>query len=141
VHPRTTTNGPNFWERQRTTVFGPTKVSKSAPSLSEEAIRANGDALRYFLKLETFVPHKDHPDIDLSERGSSGPVKSELWPRLFSSVKSRTPDLAGFFGYNSFIAQQFMRACEAIGIPLTPDVNTSKGTMGVTEVMAIPGPD
>ena len=59
----------------------------------------------------------------------------------FLSVNSRVPDLAGYFGHNAYIAQQFLRACEAIGIPATPDVNTSKGTMGVTEVMEIPSPN
>ena len=32
---------------------------------------------RYFLKFETFLPHKDYPDVDVSQRGSSGPMKSE----------------------------------------------------------------
>ena len=68
-------------------------------------------------------------------------MKSELVSSRFLSVNSRVPDLAGFFGYHAYIAQQFLRACEAIGIPATPDVNTSKGTMGVTEVMGISSPN
>lgn len=72
---------------------------------------------KYFSKFETFVPHKDHPDVDVSERGSSGPMKS------------------GFFGHNSYITQQFIRACDLAGIPAIPDVNTSKGTMGATKSM------
>ena len=35
------------------------------------------DRRRYFLKFETFIPNKDHPGVDVSERGSSGPMKSE----------------------------------------------------------------
>jgi choline dehydrogenase len=70
---------------------------------------------KYFLKFETFVPHKDHPDVDVSQRGSSGPMKT------------------GYFGHSSYISQQFMRACETAGIPAIPDVNTSKGTLGVTK--------
>ena len=36
------------------------------------------DRPRYFLKFETFIPHEDHPDVNVSERGSSGLMKSEL---------------------------------------------------------------
>ena len=43
---------------------------------------------------------------------------------------------AGYFGHNSYITQQFIRACEALGIASLPDVNTSKGTLGVTKVIA-----
>ena len=43
-----------------------------------QGVQANvRDRRRYFLKFETFVPRKDHPDVDVSERGSSGPMKSE----------------------------------------------------------------
>jgi choline dehydrogenase len=45
--------------------------------------------------------------------------------------------IAGYFGHNSYITQQFLRACEAIGIPSSPDVNTSKGTLGATKVIRI----
>ena len=41
--------------------------------------RANmWDHRRYFLKFETFIPHEDHSDVNVSERGSSGVMKSEL---------------------------------------------------------------
>ena len=43
--------------------------------------RANTrDRCRYFLKFETFIPHEDHSDVNVSERGSSGLMKSELVP-------------------------------------------------------------
>jgi len=45
--------------------------------------------------------------------------------------------LAGYFGHFSYITQQFIRACEAVGIPASSDVNTSKGTLGVTKVTSI----
>ena len=38
------------------------------------------DHRRYFSKFETFIPHEDHSDVDVSERGSSGPMESELAP-------------------------------------------------------------
>ena len=89
---------------------------------------------RYFLKLETFIPHKDHPGVDISERGSSGPVKSESSLKITSFGMFIKHPVAGYFGHNSYITQQFLRACEAIGIPSSPDVNTSKGTLGATKV-------
>ena len=98
------------------------------------------DRPRYFLKFETFIPHKDHPDVDVSQRGSSGPMKSELAPGSFHPGSLRTLNirhLAGYFGHNSYITQQFIRACETAGIPVSPDVNTSKGTLGVTKVICI----
>jgi len=45
--------------------------------------------------------------------------------------------LAGYFGHYSYITQRFIRACEAVGIPASSDVNTSKGTLGVTKVISI----
>ena len=36
------------------------------------------DLCRYFLKFETFTPHEDHSDVNVSERGSSGPINSEF---------------------------------------------------------------
>lgn len=44
--------------------------------------------------------------------------------------------LAGYFGHNSYITQQFIRACETVGIPASADVNTSKGSLGATKVAA-----
>ena len=43
---------------------------------------------------------------------------------------------AGYFGHNSYITQQFISACETLGIASLPDANTSKGTLGVTKVIA-----
>lgn len=55
------------------------RSQKVTPSRTCQAIRTNvRDQRRYFLKFETFVPHKDHPGVDVSERGSSGPVKSKF---------------------------------------------------------------
>ena len=47
---------------------------------------------------------------------------------------------AGYFGLNSYITQRFIRACEALGIPSVPDLNTSKGTLGVTKVTMFHSP-
>lgn len=49
--------------------------------------------------------------------------------------------LAGYFGHNSYITQQFIRACETVGIPASADVNTSKGSLGVTKVVTVRGLD
>jgi len=71
---------------------------------------------KYFLKFEKFVPHPDFP-LDTSLRGSSGPVE------------------IGYNGNFSPISLQFLEACEQVGIPRVPDVNTPKGTMGATKTM------
>ncbi|KAI0368021.1 GMC oxidoreductase [Pilatotrama ljubarskyi] len=72
---------------------------------------------RYLLKFEKFHPSPKYPDVDASLRGKSGPVE------------------VGYFGYASFGTPRFIEACTKVGIPATPDVNTAKGTMGVTKVL------
>ncbi|KAG9042583.1 hypothetical protein FS837_010675 [Tulasnella sp. UAMH 9824] len=68
---------------------------------------------KYLQKFETFVPHPEVP-CPTEERGKTGPVKT------------------GYFGFFTDIGKAFMPSCEAIGIPHVVDVNTSKGTIGVT---------
>lgn len=70
---------------------------------------------KYLQKFETFVPHPDVP-CPTEERGKTGPVKT------------------GYFGYFAGLGRAFIPTCEAIGIPHVPDVNTSKGAIGVTRV-------
>ncbi|KAG8984423.1 hypothetical protein FRB90_005337 [Tulasnella sp. 427] len=68
---------------------------------------------RYLQKFETFVPHPDVP-CPVDERGRAGPVNT------------------GYFGYFTDLGKAFISSCEAVGISHVPDVNTSKGTLGVT---------
>jgi hypothetical protein len=91
VRLQTMMNGPSSWARPRTTLFGLTKVSKSDTLVICRAIWANiREWHRYFMKFETFIPHKDHPNVDISERGSSGPMKSESASRPHRSASSST---------------------------------------------------
>ncbi|KAI0359706.1 GMC oxidoreductase [Trametes cingulata] len=71
---------------------------------------------KYLLKFEKFHPSPKYPQVDASLRGRSGPVE------------------VGYFGYASFGTPRFIEACTKVGIPATPDVNTVKGTMGVTKL-------
>ncbi|KAK7690471.1 hypothetical protein QCA50_005569 [Cerrena zonata] len=73
--------------------------------------------LRYFRKYERFTPNKDFPDVDISQRGTSGVID------------------IGHFGHYSHAAKMIVKACVELGIPHSPDVNTPKGTMGVTKLM------
>jgi len=60
------------------------KASESDAFMIRQVIGINTQGRhRYFLKFETFFPHKDYPDVDVSQRGSSGPMKSKSVPRLF----------------------------------------------------------
>ncbi|KAG8984972.1 hypothetical protein FRB90_005012 [Tulasnella sp. 427] len=68
---------------------------------------------KYLQKFETFVPHPDVP-CPVDERGRAGPVNT------------------GYFGYFTDLGKAFISSCEAVGISHVHDVNTSKGTMGVT---------
>ncbi|KAI0076020.1 GMC oxidoreductase [Panus rudis PR-1116 ss-1] len=71
----------------------------------------------YFRKFEKFNPSKDFPNVDVSLRGSTGPIQS------------------GYFGNFSKICQDFMKACVTTGIPHIHDVNTHQGTIGVSRMM------
>ncbi|KAI1790186.1 GMC oxidoreductase [Ganoderma leucocontextum] len=77
----------------------------------------------YIKKFETFHSSPDHPQVDSSLRGNSGPVQT------------------GFFGYESKGTKKFIDACAKVGILRAPDVNTSRGTMGVTKVMTFITPE
>ncbi|KAI0671884.1 GMC oxidoreductase [Trametes maxima] len=78
---------------------------------------------KYMLKFEKFHPSPQYPEVDASLRGNSGPVE------------------VGFFGYASKGTPKFIEACQKVGIPATPDVNTSKGTIGVTKVVTYINPN
>ncbi|TFK27798.1 alcohol oxidase [Coprinopsis marcescibilis] len=72
---------------------------------------------RYFRKYEKYVPHPEFPDVDLSVKGKDGPVE------------------IGYFSEVSEGSKLFIKACQRVGIPYSPDFNTSKGTLGVNKVM------
>ncbi len=36
-------------------------------------------SIRYFNKFENYVPSKQHPDVDISVRGTSGPVQGTIY--------------------------------------------------------------
>ncbi|EAU85330.2 hypothetical protein CC1G_07600 [Coprinopsis cinerea okayama7 len=72
---------------------------------------------RYFNKFEKYVPHPDFPDVDVSVKGQEGPMK------------------VGYFSEVSEGSKLFIKACQNVGIPFSPDFNTSKGTLGVNKVV------
>ncbi|KAG8881244.1 hypothetical protein FRB97_009743 [Tulasnella sp. 331] len=69
---------------------------------------------KYFTRFEKFVPHPQVPLEDIAERGTNGFMET------------------GYFGYFTPIGKAFIEACDKVGISPVEDVNTSKGTMGVT---------
>jgi hypothetical protein len=72
--------------------------------------------VRYFRKMETFVPHPDFPSVDLTAKGQTGPVR------------------IGYFSDASEGSKLFIKSATNVGIPFNPDFNTSKGTLGVNKV-------
>ncbi|KAG9075189.1 hypothetical protein FS749_013161 [Ceratobasidium sp. UAMH 11750] len=65
---------------------------------------------------KTFHPHPDFP-VDASKRGTGGPVQT------------------GFLGNYSNVCRSFVSACESIGIPHNPDLNTAQEALGVSKAM------
>ncbi|KAH9945051.1 GMC oxidoreductase [Epithele typhae] len=70
----------------------------------------------YLKKFEGYQPNALYPDVDLTLRGTTGPVQT------------------GLHSYTSPTTPRFIQSCEEIGIPLVPDLNTSAGSMGVSKV-------
>ncbi|KAI6042562.1 hypothetical protein EDC04DRAFT_2891936 [Pisolithus marmoratus] len=71
---------------------------------------------QYFLKFENYSSSPRFPNVDVSQRGLSGPVT---------------------IGYHSNAwkgSEMFIDACVNAGIPFNPDFNTSNGTIGVNKV-------
>ncbi|RPD59568.1 GMC oxidoreductase [Lentinus tigrinus ALCF2SS1-6] len=71
---------------------------------------------KYIRKFEKFTPSPEYPLVDASLRGRSGPVHTG-------------------YGYASYGTKKFIEACANAGIPAISDLNTYKGTMGVSKVM------
>ncbi|KLO10967.1 alcohol oxidase [Schizopora paradoxa] len=96
----------------------PTDYDEWAKSEQDGASQWSYSNLRqYFTKFEKYTPSKQHPDVDISNHGTSGPVQ------------------VGYFGHFGTICSAFNDACVKVGIPYCADVNTPSGTLGVTKVV------
>ncbi|PPR05970.1 hypothetical protein CVT24_004634 [Panaeolus cyanescens] len=76
---------------------------------------------KYFNKFEKYAVDPDHPDVDITVKGVTGPMR---------------------IGFNTIISEgskEFVKSCTEVGIPFSPDFNTSKGTLGVNKVLSAPG--
>lgn len=72
---------------------------------------------KYFKKFETFVPHPQHPNVDVSLRGDKGPVTIGLFTSVTNSGKA------------------FIEACVAVGMDYTPDfLMKSRGVSKVSSL-------
>ncbi|KAI6116992.1 hypothetical protein EDD16DRAFT_1893426 [Pisolithus croceorrhizus] len=71
---------------------------------------------QYFLKFEKYFPSPQFPNVDVSQRGSSGPVS------------------IGYSAYTWKGSEMFINACVNTGMSFNPDFNTSNGTLGVNKV-------
>jgi len=72
---------------------------------------------KYFRKFEKYTPSPLFPKVDIKLRGDQGPVQ------------------VGYFGNFSIAAKEWLKACSAIGIPVSDDFNTIKGTEGAAKIM------
>ncbi|KDQ59679.1 aryl-alcohol oxidase [Jaapia argillacea MUCL 33604] len=75
------------------------------------------DLLPYFRKAENFTPNLRSSHVNPEDRGSGG-----LWQTSHS--------------YIAPITEKFIEAAKEIGIPYNPDINTRKGSLGVTKFMS-----
>ncbi|SPO23398.1 related to gmc type oxidoreductase [Ustilago trichophora] len=74
------------------------------------------ELLPFLKRSEKYTPHASQPDVKGEERGNSG-----LWQTGHSSFKSEVT------------SKGFVNACVEVGIPFNPDLNTHRGSEGVTQ--------
>lgn len=77
----------------------------------------------YFNKFEKYVHDPEHPQVDTTVKGTEGPVR------------------VGYFSTVSRASKDFVQACIKLGIPFSPDFNTSNGTRGVNRVSTVISPN
>lgn len=72
------------------------------------------DIAPFFRDMETFTANPERPAIDLQHRGTSGPWQT------------------GYSWLSEIGEKGFLGACEELGMPYNPDINTPTGTLGAT---------
>ncbi|KAJ5937355.1 hypothetical protein N7454_004655 [Penicillium verhagenii] len=116
-----------YWPRGRilggSTSMNTMMYHHAAPSDYDEWASAHGckgwaydDLAPYFRRMEKFTPNPARPAIDVEKRGSDG-----VWN-------------TGYTWLSEIGEKGFIPACEAVGIPANPDINTKDGTLGVTRI-------
>ncbi|KAJ5720240.1 uncharacterized protein N7483_008174 [Penicillium malachiteum] len=76
------------------------------------------DLSPYFRRMEKFTPNPARPAINTEHRGSDG-----MWDTGYSYV-------------TEIAEKAFLPSCEAVGIPINPDINTKDGTLGATLIQS-----
>ncbi len=71
---------------------------------------------RFFRKFEKFEAHPNFPEIDVSLKGSKGPMDIGYFPLIAKASKD------------------FVEACKGVGIPLSTDFTQPAGVLGVNKV-------
>ncbi|KAF9467982.1 hypothetical protein BDZ94DRAFT_1372827 [Collybia nuda] len=72
---------------------------------------------RYFTKFENYVHNPEYPEVDITKKGSRGPMR------------------IGYFSTISQPSKYFVKACISVGIPYSSDFNSPQGTRGVNRMM------
>jgi choline dehydrogenase len=113
-----------------------------APSDYDEWARITGDEswsykniIKYFRKLEKYSPNPNFPLVDMEHRSKTGLMTGNILFALWSILASVLIALkVGHGTYTNPTTGAFVQACHEIGIPVSPDINTSAGTLGATRV-------
>ncbi|KAF9052467.1 alcohol oxidase [Hymenopellis radicata] len=75
-----------------------------------------GNFKKYFTKFETYSFQDGAKNIDMKQRGTDGPVQ------------------VGYFAWTSDSSKAFIKTCEAVGVPFSPDFNNVEGQTGVNRI-------
>ena len=71
---------------------------------------------RYFRKFEKYEVDPNFPEVDVSLRGSNGPIR------------------VGYFPLNAKASKDFVESCKGVGIPSSADFTQPAGVMGANKV-------
>ncbi|KAF8740099.1 hypothetical protein AX14_008727 [Amanita brunnescens Koide BX004] len=73
---------------------------------------------RYFRKFEKYEVDPNFPEVDVSLRGSNGPIR------------------VGYFPLNAKASKDFVESCKGVGIPSSADFTQPAGVMGANKIMS-----
>lgn len=105
-------NGP----ASSTMNLGPGRILARKTSLSLHCGTPLISFHRYFKRFESYSHDSEQPNVDISLKGSQGPVR------------------VGYFSDISEASKKFITTCVRLGVPFSTDFNTPAGSQGVNRV-------
>ena len=133
VRLRTMTNGRAA--AKKVLPHGDTNSSFREPFCASEDVRVQNDypIPKIFSQIREVCPPPPLPKCRPILEGECPVLRLTLACNLPCTQGANGPVCVGYFGYLTQISSKWIQACINLGIPLSPDINTPSGTLGVTK--------